>query len=145
MSRVVQHPLRGGQAEGWDCYRFSAGGRSRWKRFGADAQSILLHEGRCSTEAGPGGSELWEEGEISTMASPKAAMKGWEQESLFTDYTQQQAQKFPVAVAQWNLPWKRGCWCCVITLPIYAISGNGIIRCLCAICGALLPKVISAT
>lgn len=103
-SRVVQHPLKRGRAEGWDCYRFSAEGRSRWKLFGADAQRILLHEGRCSAEAGPGGSELSEEGEISTMASPKATMKGWEQESLFTDYTQQQAPKFPVAVTQWNLP-----------------------------------------
>lgn len=123
-SRVVQHPLQRGWAEGWDCSRFSGQGRSPRKPFAADAQSILPHEARRSAEAGPGGgSELSGEGEISAVALAKTGMKGREQGSLFSDYNQQQAQKFPVAVTQRNLPSERGCWCCDITLPIHAISG----------------------
>lgn len=49
-------------------------------------------------------SELSEEGEISAVASTKSSMKGWEQGNLFSACTQQQAQAFPVAVTQQNLP-----------------------------------------
>lgn len=51
----------------------------------------------------------------------KPNMKCWERRSLFSGYRQQQAQMFPVAVTQQNLPWKRGCGCCVVTTPICAI------------------------